>query len=222
MAKEKKEELSNIESLFGKNTIKIASDRKIEEVKEWTKTGSLTLDIATNGGIPKGGKCTCILGKEGSGKSTLLLHIIAEEQKKGNLCFLADTEGTLDSEYAESIGVDLSRLHLVDREGYLKHLKITDREDIAGEEWLELVAKVLKSNIYGIVALDSVAALIPAAEIQNGIAGGRLASVASMMAKAYRTINSALLSSKSAFLYCNQYRMNPGCLSLNTEIEWTY
>lgn len=205
------ENFKKFEELFGKGVVIKASDRKVDEVKEWCSTGSLTLDAATGGlGIPKGGKCTCILGKESSSKTTLALHIIAEEQKKGNLCAFLDVEGTIDLEYAQAIGVDLSKLHLIDRESLLKHLGVKDRELISGEEWLELLCKVLQSNLYGVVVMDSVAALIPAVEIANGISGGRLAGVASMMAKAYRAVNGALSASTSGFIYLNQYRMNPG------------
>lgn len=204
-------QLEQLEQFFGKGTIMKASDRKLEEVKEWVSTGSLTLDMATGGkGIPKGGKCTCIIGKESSSKTTLALHVIAEDQKKGELCAFLDAENTLDLEYAEAIGVDLDRLHIVDRESLLKVLGIKDRKMISGEEWLELACKMISSNLYGTIILDSVASLIPAGEIQSGIAGGRLASVASMMSKAYRAINGALSSSRSAFIYLNQYRMNPG------------
>lgn len=218
MSRPKKEQqaepdFSILEERFGKGVLVSASDRKKEEVKEWASSGSLTLDMATGGpGIPKNGKCTCILGKEGSSKTTLALHIIAEEHKKNkkSLCCFLDAEDSLDLSYAEKIGVDLSRLFLVDRESLLKELGVKDREIISGEEWLEFTCNVLKSNIYEIVILDSVAALIPMAEVSQGILGGRLAGVASMMAKAYRAVNAALTIYNGAFIYLNQYRMNPG------------
>lgn len=201
---------SSMEEKFGKGVMIKASTKKTEEVKEWVSTGSLTLDNATGGlGIPKG-KCTCILGKESSSKTTLAAHIIAEDQKKGNFCCFLDAEDTLDLAYIEAIGVDLDMLHIVDREGLLKALGVKDREVLSGEEWLGFACDVLKSNLYGTVVFDSVACLIPMAEIMQGIQGGRLAGVASMMAKAYRAINAAMTVSKSAFVYLNQYRMNPG------------
>ncbi len=205
------ETLKKLNELFGRGTVITASDKKLETVKQWCKTGSLTLDLATGGeGVPKGGKCTCILGKESASKTTLLLHIIAEDQKKGNLAAFCDVEGTLDLEYAESIGVDLSRLHLIDREALLKSLGIKDRDIISGEEWIEITCKLLKSNLYGIVGFDSVAALIPMSEITNGVAGAQIGRIAALMSKAYRAINSALSVSESGFVYLNQYRMNPG------------
>lgn len=217
MAKTKKDEsivddkLEAMEKAFGKGTMVKASDRKGKTVKEVVSTGSLTLDVATGiGGIPKGGNCTCILGKEGSSKTTLALHIIAEDQKKGNICCFLDVEDSIDLDYAQNIGVDLDKLYLVDREFLLKELGIKDRDVISGEEWLEFLCRALKSNIYSTVVMDSVAALVPMVELLNGIQGGRLAGVASMMAKAYRAVNSALTVSDSAFVYLNQYRMNPG------------
>lgn len=211
--KETDEKLKELEELFGKGTVITASSIKMENVKEWTSTGSLTLDLATKGGIPKGGLCTCILGKESASKTTLLLSIIAQEQKKNPeaICAFCDVEGTLDLQYAEEgIGVDLNRLHLVDRESLLKANGIKDRDIISGEEWIEIACKLLKSNLYEIVGFDSVAALIPMAEITNGVAGAQIGRIAALMSKAYRAINSALSVSKSAFVYLNQYRMNPG------------
>lgn len=203
--------MQDLEDRFGKGTILKASDRKFGEILHWTPSGSLTLDMATGGkGIPKDGKTTCILGKEGSSKTTLALHIITEEQKQGGLCAFLDVEGTIDLTYAESIGVDLTRLHLVDRESLLKSLGVKDREIVSGEEWLELLCKVLESNVYEIVVFDSVAALIPMAEITTGLTGGRLAGVASMMSKAYRAVNASLSVARCGFVYLNQYRMNPG------------
>ena len=216
MAKTKKtdeleENLDKLTLLFGKGTVVTASSKKLSEVKEWCKTGSLSLDLATgNKGIPKGGLCTCILGKESAGKTTLALHIIAEDQKKGNFAAYCDAEGTLDLEYAESIGVNLDKLHLIDRESLLKANGIKDRDIISGEEWIEITCKLLKSNLYGIVCLDSIASLIPMSEITNGVAGAQIGRIAALMAKGYRAFNSALSVSNSGFIYLNQYRMNPG------------
>jgi len=202
-----------LEKLFGVGTIVKASENHLEDVNEWVSTGSITLDRATGGkGIPKDGKCTAILGRESASKTTLALHIIANEQLKGNLCCFLDVECTLDTKYAEKLGVNLELLHIVDRESLLKSLgvKKEEREVVSGEEWLQLTASVLQSNIYGVVVLDSVAALIPQEEITSGLTGGRMSRVAAMMSRGYRTINAALSTSKSAFIYLNQYRMNPG------------
>lgn len=206
-------QLEQLTLLFGKGTVVTASSKKLTNVKEWCKTGSISLDLATNGkGIPKGGLCTCILGKESSGKTTLLLHIIAEAQKADPeaICAFCDCENSLDLDYAsESIGVDLNRLHLIDRESLLKANGIKDRDIISGEEWIEIACKLLKSNLYQIVGFDSVASLIPMAEITNGVASAQIGRIAALMAKGYRALNSALSVSKSAFVYLNQYRISP-------------
>ena len=195
---------------YGKDVIVNAGDLRLARVKRWIPTGSLTLDMATGGkGIPAAGKSTCILGKESASKTTLCYHMIAESQKQGDICaFLAVEEADLD--YAESCGVNLSMLHLIDRESLLKSLGVKDRILVAAEEWLEMACKMLQSNTYGIVALDSVAALQPLSEIQGGLVGGRIAGIASVLSKAYRAINNSLANTKSAFVYTNQYRINPG------------
>lgn len=216
MAKQKIEQQDlqkQLEELFGKGTVIGANQKQLETVNEWCSTGSITLDLACGGkGIPLSGKCTCILGKESASKTTLLLHIIANAQNKNKeaLCAFCDVEGTLDLEYAKSIGCDLSRLHLIDRESLLKANGVKDRDIVSGEEWIEIACKLLKSNLYEVVGFDSVAALIPMAEITNGVAGAQIGRIAALMSKAYRAINSALSVSKSGFVYLNQYRMNPG------------
>ena len=91
----------------------------------------------------------------------------------------------------------------------LKANGIKDRDIISGEEWIEITCKLLKSNLYGIVCLDSIASLIPMAEIANGVAGAQIGRIAALMAKGYRAFNSALSVSNSGFVYLNQYRMNP-------------
>lgn len=211
MAKVKIEDtLNQLDDLFGKGVIEKASDA-LHEVKSWTNTGSITLDRATGGkGIPKGGKTTCILGKESSSKTTLAQHIIAEEHKKGGLCAFLDVEHSLDLSYATNIGIDTNLLHIVNRERLLKSLGVKDRIVVSAEEWIDLLCKMLQSNIYEIVVLDSVAALQPMSEISSGMSGGRIASIASVMSKAYRTISNSLSNSKTGFIYLNQYRINPG------------
>lgn len=208
------ETVKKLDELFGKGTIVTASNLKLLNVKEWCKTGSISLDLAVKGkGIPKGGLCTCILGKESSGKTSLLLSIIGQQHKEDPkaLAAFCDVEGTLDLDYAQNeFGVDLNRLHLIDRESLLKTNGIKDRNIISGEEWIEVACKLLQSNLYEIVGFDSVAALIPMAEINSGLAGAQIGRIAALMSKAYRALNSALSVSKSAFIYLNQYRMNPG------------
>jgi len=210
ISKEKHEDtLNELDELFGKGVLEKASD-KIDVVREWTNSGSITLDRATGGkGIPKGGKTTCVLGKESSGKSTLAQHIIAEETKKGGLCAILDIESSLDLTYASNIGINLNLLHVVNREKLLKSLGVKDRIVVSAEEWFDLLCKMLQSNYYEIIVLDSLAALQPMSEITTGMSGGRIASIASVLSKAYRSVSNSLSKSKTGFVYLNQYRINP-------------
>lgn len=204
--------LAEFEEKYGKGVMVKASDERIEEVKEVTSTGSLTLDLATNvGGIPKGGRITIILGKESASKTTLSLHIILEEQKKGNPCAFLDVEGTFDKAYARSIGVDLDNLYLLDPDQLLKALKIKDREAVSGEEWLEVLVDLLKTKVFGIIVLDSIATLTPMSEIQKGITGGgQIARVGAMLSQAMRNINAHLIRTNTGLVLLNQYRISPG------------
>jgi recombination protein RecA len=225
MAKEKvvkSDLMAKLEASFGKGTVIKANSEQFVEVREVTPTGSLTLDLATKiGGIPKGGLLTHILGKESASKTTLSLHIIAEEQKKGNPCAFLDIEGTFDPVYAKSIGVDLDMLYLIDQTMLLKSLSIKDREVISGEEWLDTLIKLLQMNEFGIIVLDSIATLTPLQEITNGVAGGgQIARMGSMLSRAMRNINANLTRTNTGLIFLNQYRISPGCISENTEIEW--
>lgn len=225
MAKKKEVEeqdalITSLEEKFGKGTIISADTKEFLTVKDRIPSSSLTLNLATDGGIPRG-KATSILGKESSSKTTLALHIIAEAQRKyldQPACYL-DIEDSWDSQYAQDgIGIDLSRLHIIDNEKLLKNLGVKDRNKVSAEEWLDLCSKLIELNVYSIVCLDSIAALQPMSEIVGGITGGgRLASIASVMTRAYRDFSSALRNSNSAFVYTNQYRMNPGAYIPLTE-----
>lgn len=220
--------LSELEEKFGKGSIIKASNEKFIDVKEVTPTGSLTLDLATKiGGVPKGGLLTHILGKESSSKTTLSLHIIAEEQKKGNPCAFLDVEGTFDPKYAENIGVDLDNLYLVHKDMLIQFLKkqakhsFENRADIiSGEEWLDVLVGLLQTKKFGIIVLDSVATLTPLSELVAGIAaGGQLARVGAMLSKAMRTINANLIQTNTGLIFLNQYRLNPGVQRGNPYVE---
>lgn len=216
MAKEVKEKtlsdkLSILEEKYGKNSVVKANSSTIERVKEVTSTGSLTLDMATTiGGVPKDGKITHILGKESSSKTTLSLHIIVEEQKKGNVCAFLDVEGTLDLDYAEAIGVDLNKLYIVNVNMLLKKKKDTEIQAISGEEWLELLCDLLDTREFGIVVLDSIAELCPMSELSAGIRAGGIAGIGRLMSKSLRTINAKLMPTNTGLIMLNQYRTNIG------------
>ena len=162
------------------------------------------------GAFPKGGKATCIVGPESSSKSTLMYYAIAADQRKGFDCALLDVESSLDKDYVRTLGVDLSKLYIVDRIALLKSLNVKDRTAVAAEEWLDLTAKLIASNQFGVVGLDSVPAMQPMIEVINGVSNAKIGSVAVPMAKAYRALSNALAVSNCAFIYINQWRMQPG------------
>lgn len=200
-----------LEEKYGKNSIVKANSSTIERVKEVTSTGSLTLDIATGiGGVPKDGKITHILGKESSSKTTLALHIIAEEQKKGNFTAFLDVEGTLSLDYAEAIGVDLSKLYIVNVEMLMKKKKADDIMAISGEEWLEVLCDLIDTKEFGIIVLDSIAELCPMMELSAGIRAGGIAGIGRLMSKSLRTINAKLIPTNTGLVMLNQYRTNIG------------
>ena len=200
-----------LEEKYGKNSIVKANSSTIERVKEVTSTGSLTLDLATGiGGVPKDGKITHILGKESSSKTTLALHIIAEEQKKGNICGFLDVEGTLSLDYAEAIGVDLDKLYIVNVEMLMKKKKPDEIQAISGEEWLEVLCDMIDTKEFGILVLDSIAELCPMMELSAGIRAGGIAGIGRLMSKSLRTINAKLIPTNTGLVMLNQYRTNIG------------
>lgn len=205
------DKMLSLETKYGKNSIVKASSSTIERVKEVTSTGSMTLDIATGvGGVPKDGKITHILGKESSSKTTLSLHIITEEQKKGNPCGFLDVEGTLDLSYAEAIGVNLDMLYLVNVEMLLKKKKTDEVMAISGEEWLEIACDMIDIKEFGIIVLDSVAELCPMSELAAGVRAGGIAGIGRLMSKSLRTINAKLIPTNTGLILLNQYRTNIG------------
>lgn len=213
MAKEVKEKdpFATLNEKYGKGAILAANSKGFDKVKEVTSTGSLTLDIATSiGGIPKGGKITQIIGGESASKTTLSLHIIAEEQKKGNLCAFLDVEGTLDLEYAKEIGVDLSKLYIVNVDTLLEKKKDAETKAISGEEWLEILCDLLDTKQFGIIVLDSAAELCPKAELEGGQSYSGIGVMARMMSKGLRAITAKLIPTNTGLVILNQYRMSPG------------
>lgn len=202
-----------LELKYGVGSIAQASSSAFERVTDVTSTGSITLDLATGiGGIPKNGKITYIIGKESAGKTTILLHIIAEEQKKSPdaKCAFCDVENTLDLNYAESIGVDLTRLYVLDVKTLLKKRKSEEMQKISGEEWLQLACDLIETKEFGIVGLDSIAELCPMAELVAGIASTGIAPMGRMLSKALRTICATLAPTNTALVLLNQYRVSPG------------
>ena len=182
---------------YGQGSIKKASD--FEKVSEVTSTGSILLDIAIGiGGIPKNGKITQIIAPESVGKTTLALLIIANEQKKGNPCLFLDIEGTLDLKYAESLGVNLDLLYVVDP------IKLKKKE-VSGEEWLLICADAMASNEFGFIILDSVAALTPKAELEDEW-NNTMGKLSRMLSQGFRTITTKAFNSNTGLILINQLR----------------
>ncbi|MFO0780932.1 MAG: recombinase RecA [Candidatus Gracilibacteria bacterium] len=174
--------LSQIERSFGKGAImKMGEAQKI--AVETIPTGSISLDIALGGGVPRG-RVVEIFGPESSGKTTLTLHIIAEAQKKGGQVAFIDAEHALDPEYARKIGVDVDNL-------------LISQPD-SGEQALEITETLVRSNAIDVVVVDSVAALTPKAEIEGDMGDAHMGLQARLMSQALRKLTSAISKSKPA------------------------
>lgn len=196
------ETISNIEKQFGKGTIMKLGAGVIAPV-ESIPTGSLSLDYALGiGGVPRG-RVVEIYGPESSGKTTLCLHIIAEAQKKGGLAAFVDAEHALDANYAKRLGVDTTNLLL-------------SQPDF-GEQALEIVDTLVRSNALDIIVVDSVAALVPRSEIEGDMGDPQMAMQARLMSQALRKITGAISKSKTCVIFINQLRMKIGVMFGNPE-----
>ena len=194
--------ISNIEKQFGKGTIMKLGAGVIAPV-ESIPTGSLSLDYALGiGGVPRG-RVVEIYGPESSGKNTLCLHIIAEAQKKGGLAAFVDAEHALDANYAKRLGVDTTNLLL-------------SQPDF-GEQALEIVDTLVRSNALDIIVVDSVAALVPRSEIEGDMGDPQMAMQARLMSQALRKITGAISKSKTCVIFINQLRMKIGVMFGNPE-----
>jgi recombination protein RecA len=170
--------LAQIERQFGKGSImRLGADSPAMEI-EATSTGSLGLDIALGiGGLPKG-RIIEIYGPESSGKTTLTLHVVAEEQKKGGVCAFVDAEHALDPQYAKKLGVNLDEL-------------LISQPD-TGEQALEIVDTLVRSGAVNLVVVDSVAALVPKAEIEGDMGDMQMGSQARLMSQAMRKLTASI------------------------------
>ncbi|KAF0151434.1 MAG: Recombination protein RecA [Ignavibacteria bacterium] len=196
------ETISNIEKQFGKGTIMKLGDGVIAPVDS-IPTGSLTLDNALGiGGVPRG-RIVEIYGPESSGKTTLCLHIIAEAQKKGGLAAFVDAEHALDVNYAKRLKVDTTNLLL-------------SQPDF-GEQALEIVDTLIRSNALDIIVVDSVAALVPRSEIEGDMGDPQMAMQARLMSQALRKITGAISKSKTCVIFINQLRSKIGVMFGNPE-----
>lgn len=194
--------LSQIERQFGKGAIMRLGAGEAEKV-ESISTGSLSLDTALGiGGIPRG-RITEIYGTESSGKTTLALHVVAEAQRAGGLALFVDAEHALDTEYARALGVDVEKLYLA--------------QPTTGEEALEIMDAVIRSGAVDIVVLDSVAALVPKAEIEGEMGDSFVGIQARMMSQALRKLGGNINKSKTAAVFINQLREKIGVMYGNPE-----
>ena len=194
--------MSQIEKQFGKGSVMKLGEYKAMEV-EAISTGALTLDVALGiGGIPKG-RIIEIFGPESSGKTTLALHAIAEAQKAGGEAAFIDAEHALDPVYAKKLGVDIDNL-------------IVSQPD-TGEQALEIVEALVRSGAIDIVVVDSVAALVPKAEIDGDMGDSYIGLQARLMSQAMRKLAGILNKSKTAIIFINQLREKVGVMFGNPE-----
>lgn len=169
---------------------------------ECIPTGSLSLDLALGGGIPKG-RVIEIYGPESSGKTTLTLHAIAEIQKQGGTAAFIDAEHALDPAYAKRIGVDVENLLLSQPDN--------------GEQALEITETLVRSNAVDLIVVDSVAALVPRAEIEGEMGDSHMGLQARLMSQALRKLTGVISRSKATVIFINQIRMKIGVMFGNPE-----
>ncbi len=194
--------LAQIQKQFGKGAVMCLGDKEIEDVPA-IPTGSLAVDIATGiGGIPRG-RIIEIYGPESSGKTTLALHMIAEAQKQGGLAAFVDAEHAMDATYAEKLGVQTKDL-LVSQPDY-------------GEQALEIVDALVRSGALDIIVVDSVAALVPRAEIEGEMGDQHVGLQARLMSHALRKLTGNLNRTSTALVFINQIRMKIGVMFGNPE-----
>ncbi len=193
--------LSQIEKSFGNGSIMKLGESRHMDV-ETVPTGSLSLDLALGGGIPKG-RVIEIYGPESSGKTTLTLHIIAEVQKLGGQAAFIDAEHALDPAYARRIGVDIDNLLL--------------SQPDTGEQALEITETLVRSNAVDIIVIDSVAALTPRAEIEGEMGDAQMGLQARLMSQALRKLTAIIGKSNCIVIFLNQLRMKIGVMFGNPE-----
>jgi recombination protein RecA len=195
--------LSQIERAFGKGSIMRMGNKSAAEEVEVVSTGSLGLDLALGiGGVPKG-RIIEIYGPESSGKTTLALHMIAEAQKKGGTCAFIDAEHALDPGYARKLGVDVENL-------------LISQPD-AGEQALEICDTLVRSGAVDVLVVDSVAALVPRAELEGEMGDSHVGLHARLMSQALRKLTGSVSRSNTLLIFLNQIRLKIGVMFGNPE-----
>lgn len=192
------EAIKQIEKSFGKGSVMKLGEQQIEVHKDAISTGSLSLDAALGiGGIPRG-RIVEIFGQEGSGKTTLGLHILAEAQKRGGVGAFIDVEHALDPKYAQNLGVDTDNL-------------LISQPD-TGEQALEIAETLTRSGAIDVIVIDSVAALVPRAEIEGEMGASHVGLQARLMSQALRKLTGVVSKSRTCAIFINQMRMKIGVM----------
>ncbi len=211
MAKEVKEDklkalesaLAQIEKQFGKGSVMKLGDTSAHMSIETIPTGSISLDIALGiGGVPKG-RIVEIYGPESSGKTTVALHMVSEVQKRGGIAGFIDAEHALDPIYAKNIGVDIDNLYI--------------SQPDSGEQALEITEMLVRSGAVDIVIVDSVAALVPKAEIDGDMGDSHVGLQARLMSQALRKLTSVISKTNCIVIFINQLREKVGVMFGNPE-----
>mgnify|MGYP005818029021 CR=1 FL=1 len=193
--------VSQIEKQFGKGSImRLGSQEKVDVPV--IPTGALSLDIALGGGIPKG-RIIEIYGPESSGKTTLAIHILTEAQRMGDAVAFIDAEHAFDPKYAKNIGLDIDNLYI-------------SQPDF-GEQALEILETLVRSAAFGVIVVDSVAALTPRAEIEGDMGDSHMGLQARLMSQALRKITAITSKTGTTIIFLNQLRMKIGIMFGNPE-----
>ena len=195
--------LANIEKQFGKGTVMKLGDTAANMNVEAVPTGSLSLDLALGiGGVPKG-RIIEIYGPESSGKTTVALHVVAEVQKSGGIAGFIDAEHALDPVYAGNIGVDINNLYISQPDN--------------GEQALEITETMVRSGAVDVIIVDSVAALVPKAEIDGEMGDSHVGLQARLMSQALRKLTAVISKSNCVVIFINQLREKVGVMFGNPE-----
>ena len=195
--------LGQIERQFGKGAVMKLGDPSVQMNVETIPTGSISLDLALGlGGIPKG-RIIEIYGPESSGKTTVTLHMIAEVQKRGGIAGFIDAEHALDPVYAKNIGVDIDNLYI--------------SQPDCGEQALEITETMVRSGAVDIIVVDSVAALVPKAEIDGDMGDSHVGLQARLMSQALRKLTAVISKSNCTVVFINQLREKVGIMFGNPE-----
>jgi recombination protein RecA len=195
--------LTQIERAFGKGSVMRLGSKRIDEQIDIIPSGSLGLDLALGiGGLPRG-RIVEIYGPESSGKTTLALHAIAEAQRRGGTCAFIDAEHALDPTYARKLGVDVDNL-------------LISQPD-TGEQGLEIADTLVRSGAVDVIAIDSVAALVPRAELEGEMGDSHVGLHARLMSQALRKLTGSVSRGKTMLIFLNQIRLKIGVMFGNPE-----